>query len=126
MGGGGPGALGCTIPNSFPGDVRSARLLLACLDPGGHGILLAKRLTSPSYIERPALIPQLLGLASSVALLRTLEAVGQPELVVPAWAAAHGVHVALRYVALRALRFPYPNQVGWGRLGTAPPGGDAG
>ncbi|PRW60390.1 UPF0420 isoform X4 [Chlorella sorokiniana] len=53
---------------------------------------------------------QLLGLASSVALLRTLEAAGQPELVVPAWAAAHGVHVALRYVALRALRFPYPNQ----------------
>lgn len=57
-------------------------------------------------------LPQLLGLASSVALLRSLEAIGQPELVVPAWAAAHGVHVALRYVALRALRFPYPNQVG--------------
>lgn len=62
---------------------------------------------------------QLLGLASSVALLHTLEAVGQPELVVPVWAAAHGVHVVLRYVALRALRFPYPNQVGAESSGAA-------
>lgn len=54
---------------------------------------------------------QLLGLASSVALLTLLEAVGQPEAVVPAWAAVHSVHVALRYVALASLRFPYPNQV---------------
>lgn len=52
----------------------------------------------------------MLGLASSVALLTLLEATEQPEAVIPAWAAVHGVHVALRYTALAALRFPYPNQ----------------
>ncbi len=55
---------------------------------------------------------QLLGLASSVLLLQALEAAGHPEAAIPAWAAAHSVHVALRYVALRSLRFPWPNQVG--------------
>lgn len=51
-----------------------------------------------------------------MALLHVLEAIGQPEAVVPAWAAAQGVHVALRYVALRALRFPYPNMVRLGAM----------
>ena len=45
-----------------------------------------------------------------MALLQALEAAGQPEAVIPAWAAVHAVHVSLRYVALRSLRFPYPNQ----------------
>lgn len=57
---------------------------------------------------------QLLGLASSVLLLQALEAAGHPEAAIPAWAAVHSVHVALRYASLRALRFPWPNQVGAG------------
>lgn len=59
---------------------------------------------------------QLLGLASSVALLTALEAVGHEEAVVPAWAAVQGVHVALRYAALASLRFPYPNQASDAKL----------
>ena len=55
---------------------------------------------------------QLAGLASSVALLRLVESVGRPEAVVPAWLVVHSMHVGLRYLALSALRFPYPNQVG--------------
>ena len=53
---------------------------------------------------------QLAGLAASVALLQLLQAAGRPELAVPAWAAVHSAHVALRYAALAALRFPWPNQ----------------
>lgn len=53
---------------------------------------------------------QLAGLAASVALLQLIESAGRPELAVPAWAAVHSVHVALRYVALASLRFPWPNQ----------------
>ena len=53
---------------------------------------------------------QLAGLAASVLLLQWLEAGGRPEVVIPTWAAAHSLHLALRYAALRTLRFPYPNQ----------------
>ena len=53
---------------------------------------------------------QLAGLAASVLLLQWLEAGGRPEAVIPTWAAAHSLHLALRYAALRTLRFPYPNQ----------------
>jgi hypothetical protein len=52
---------------------------------------------------------QLVGLAASVAVLSLLDVLGMPEAVVPTWAAIHGVHVALRYNALRKLRFPWPN-----------------
>ena len=52
---------------------------------------------------------QMAGLAASVGVLRSLENAGVPEAVVPVWAAIHMVHVALRYVALQKLRFPYPN-----------------
>ena len=54
---------------------------------------------------------QMAGLASSVALLQLVEGMGRPEAVVPAWLAVHSMHVGLRYLALSALRFPYPNQV---------------
>lgn len=57
---------------------------------------------------------QMLGLATSVAVLRALEAANQPEaLIIPIWALVHAVHVVLRYRALSALRFPYPNQRMW-------------
>lgn len=53
---------------------------------------------------------QLAGLAVSVALLQLLEGSGVPDAIVPVWMVAHGTHVYLRYLALSALRFPYPNQ----------------
>lgn len=46
----------------------------------------------------------------SVALLQLLEGSGVPDAIVPVWMVAHGTHVYLRYLALSALRFPYPNQ----------------
>lgn len=52
---------------------------------------------------------QMAGLAASVGVLRSLESAGVPEAVVPVWAVIHMVHVALRFVALQKLRFPYPN-----------------
>jgi hypothetical protein len=52
---------------------------------------------------------QMTGLALSVALLSFLEATGTPEAVVPIWAGIHSIHVALRYQALKQLRFPFPN-----------------
>ena len=52
---------------------------------------------------------QMVGLAASVALLSMLDAMGTPEAVVPAWAAVHAAHVALRYYALTVLRFPFAN-----------------
>lgn len=52
---------------------------------------------------------QMTGLAASVALLSFLEATRTPEAVVPIWAAIHSIHVALRYAAMKQLRFPFPN-----------------
>jgi len=52
---------------------------------------------------------QMVGLAASVALLSLLEAAGAPDAVVPAWTVVQLSHVALRYAALKQLRFPYPN-----------------
>ena len=52
---------------------------------------------------------QLVGIAASVALLSTLEALDAREAVVPAWFAVQAAHVALRYQSLRMLRFPWPN-----------------
>jgi hypothetical protein len=52
---------------------------------------------------------QMVGLALSVGLLSVLESVGVPEVVIPLWAGIHSSHVFLRYIALRQLRFPYPN-----------------
>lgn len=46
----------------------------------------------------------------SVAALQLLEGSGVPDAIVPVWMVAHGTHVYLRYLALSALRFPYPNQ----------------
>jgi hypothetical protein len=37
------------------------------------------------------------------------EATGTPEAVVPIWAVIHSIHVALRYQAMKQLRFPFPN-----------------
>ncbi len=54
---------------------------------------------------------QLLGLAASVAALKALELSGEPgTLIVPVWATVQATHVVLRFRALAALRFPYPNQ----------------
>ncbi|KXZ56959.1 hypothetical protein GPECTOR_1g865 [Gonium pectorale] len=51
-------------------------------------------------------VAQMAGLAASVAVLRALEATGNPDGVVTSWAAIQAVHVALRYQALRQLAFP--------------------
>jgi hypothetical protein len=52
---------------------------------------------------------QLIGLLAGVAVLTALETAGNPEAIVPVWAAVHSVHVALRNYSLKTLRFPYPN-----------------
>jgi hypothetical protein len=52
---------------------------------------------------------QMTGLAASVAILSFLETTGTPEAVVPLWAGIHSLHVALRYAAMKQLRFPFPN-----------------
>lgn len=54
---------------------------------------------------------QLVGIAASVALLRGLEAVSADDasVVVPAWFAVQGLHVVVRWHALRVLQFPWPN-----------------
>jgi hypothetical protein len=52
---------------------------------------------------------QLVGIAASVALLSTLDALDAQEAVVPAWVAVQALHVGLRYYSLRMLRFPWPN-----------------
>ena len=52
---------------------------------------------------------QLVGIAASIALLSTLETLGTPEAVVPAWFAVQAAHVAFRYYSLTVLSFPWPN-----------------
>ncbi|KAK9788157.1 hypothetical protein WJX73_001836 [Symbiochloris irregularis] len=53
---------------------------------------------------------QLTGLASSVAILRAIEASHVPIAVLPAWGAAQSAHVILRYFSLRTLQFSFLNQ----------------
>lgn len=127
MGGRGAGGAGSAAGLGFNSDTglapagRHAALLVGLLPPkrAPPACFLCTTLQSASDPPTPSPLPgcllhprQLLGLASSVLLLQALEAAGHPEAAIPAWAAAHSVHVALRYVALRSLRFPWPNQVG--------------
>ena len=53
---------------------------------------------------------QLMGLGISVSLLKGIEAAHIPALVLPAWVAAQGTHVLLRYRSLRTLQFDFLNQ----------------
>ncbi|KAK9805694.1 hypothetical protein WJX72_012310 [[Myrmecia] bisecta] len=53
---------------------------------------------------------QLTGLGLSIAILKAIEATGNPSNVLWVWASVQSVHVALRYQALQSLQFPCINQ----------------
>ena len=53
---------------------------------------------------------QLMGLALSVGVLKAIESLHLPTLVLPAWASAQAAHVLLRYQSLRTLQFNFLNQ----------------
>lgn len=52
---------------------------------------------------------QLIGLGASVGVLSVLDGTGNPGIIIPVWVVVHGIHVGIRYLALKKLRFPWLN-----------------